>query len=371
MSPVSTRAAFALVSCAWAAAAAAQTVGFDRSKTEPHIATTQPLVPAVALPPGADAVVRPPVANDRLYRIHFTIAAVPGTGWTIEVVDSGTTWTSESLDSVGSALWSNELESRPTSATVRLRGPAGQPAPRVTADRVAIKDERPTPQAITPPADQSQSIRTGSQRIKDWGKSVARLQFIGSDGAGYYCTAFLVSASLMMTNNHCINTDEEMRSAIAEFDYDAAGVHPEKRRFKELVAHDENLDYSLIRLQSPSSRAALPLADMTLTENEGLLVIQHPAGLPKKFSRIDCLVRGVELPGMSDAKTDFGHFCDTQGGSSGSPVQDFQTGRVVGLHHLGFRTGDDVLVNRGVKIGLVLSDIAQRVPAARAEITTP
>jgi hypothetical protein len=371
MSKTCTRAAVAFVCCAWAAAAAAQpAVGFDRKKTEPQIANTQALAPAVTLTT-ADAAVKPPTNGDRLYRIHFTIDAAQGAGWTIEVVDSGKTWTSDPLNTVGPDLWSNELESRPTAATVRIKGPAGQAPPRVTADRVAIRIEFATPQAITPPGDQSQSISKGSKRVKQWGKSIARLQFIGSDGSGYYCTAFLVSATLMLTNNHCINTDAEMRSAIAEFDYDAAGAHPEVRRFKELVAHDENLDYALIRLASSSTRAALPLADLPVTENKGLLIIQHPAGHPKMFSRIDCLVRGVALPGMGNAQTDFGHFCDTQGGSSGSPVQDFSTGTVVGLHHLGFRTGDDVLVNRGVKIGLVLNDIKQRVPAARAEITTP
>ncbi len=362
----------ALMLSAWAARTPAQTlVTFDRTKTEPQIARGQPLTPALLVTPNTDVVVRPAAPGDQLYRIHFTIETVPSSEWTIEVASAGEPWSSGPLNVAVQELWSNELKTRPTSATVRLKGPSGQTPPRVLVDRVGIKDERPTPQAITPPGDQSQSISQGSARIKEWGKSIARLQFIGADGNGYYCTAFLVSASLMLTNNHCINTDAEMRSTIAEFDYDAPGAQVETRRFKELVAHDENLDYSLIRLADPSKRSALRLGDVVLAERKALLIIEHPGGKPKKFSRIDCHVRGVELPGLGAAKTDFGHFCDTEGGSSGSPIQDFPTGTVLGLHHLGFQPGDGLLVNRGVKIGLILSDISQRVPAARAEITTP
>ena len=365
-------AVFALLALSSGATGAlAQTaVVFDRARTERQVATGQTL--STPLPvTDAGATVKPPKAADKLYRIHFTVAEVTGPGWTIDIVGPGNTTASVTLDQGATDLWSGELAKRPTAAIVRIKGPSGQPVPHVAVDRIAIQDQRPTPQAITPPRDDSQPIDRGSPRIKTWGKSIARLQFIGEDGNGYFCTAFLVSATLMLTNNHCINTGAEMRSAIAEFDYDAAGAHVETRKFNALVAHDETLDYSIIRLESPTPRSPLPLKDIPLAEKKGLLVIEHPAGKPKRFSLVDCQVRGIEMAGVGTGKTDFGHFCDTEGGSSGSPIQEVESGLVLGLHHLGFQPGDQLVVNRGVRIGLILSDLAVRAPAVRAEIQTP
>ena len=371
MTSVKTAAVLALWSSFSAVSVTAQTpVVFDRAKTERQIATGQALPQALAVTP-AGVDVRPASAGARLYRVHFTIAPGSGPGWAIEIAAAGKTVVSGPLEPGAAEWWSPVLERAPAVATARLVGPAGQTPPQVLADRIATLDQRPTPQAITPPRDDSASITRASALIKTWGKSIARLQFIGADGNGYFCTAFLVSTSLMLTNNHCINTDAEMQSAIAEFDYDAANASVETRRFAALLAHDENLDYALVRLTTPSTRAALPLKDMTIAEQQGLLIIEHPAGKPKRFSLIDCQVRGIELPGMGSAKTDFGHFCDTEGGSSGSPIQDPVSGSVLGLHHLGFDSASAIVVNRGVKIGLILSDLAVRAPTVRAEIVTP
>jgi V8-like Glu-specific endopeptidase len=364
----------ALVSSIWVTAATAQpTVTANRAKTERQFARVLPVGP-VAVAPGAGAAVSPPESGQQLYRIHFAIGGVSGTAWTIEVATASTTrWTSDPLDAATTDLWSDELRPAPKTVTVRLKGPAGQTPPQVSVDRVAVHVTPSKPQAITPPGDQSQPIKDGSPNTKLWGKSVARMQFIGSDGLGYFCTAFLVSPNLMLTNNHCINTDAEMRSAFVEFDYDEAGSHVEKRRFKELVAHDENLDYALLRLKDTSTRAALTLKAIDLAANKDLVIIEHPAGKLKRFSRFDCKVTDTDLPGMGTGQTDFGHFCDTEGGSSGSPIQDLSTGAVLGLHHLGFQpgAGSGIVVNRGVKIGLILSDLAQRNPTVRAEISTP
>lgn len=343
-------------------------VTIDRTLTEPKVAHVVALTAPVPVSSSPATVAAP--GTDRLYRLHFTMTG-PVVGWSIEISADGTTSTVSALDAAGGDVWGPELPTRPSQVSVRLQGPPGAQAPQISVDRVAVKDEKATPQAITPPRDDSAEIGRASPQVKQWGKSVARLQFIGADGSGYYCTAFLVSPGLMLTNDHCINTDAEMRSAIADFDYDNAAAPPDQQRFAELVAHDQNLDYSLIRLAAPSTRTPLRLADIALAENKGLIVIEHPNGRPKKFSRVDCKVRGVSLPGVGGTATDFGHYCDTEGGSSGSPIQEFPSGTVLGLHHLGFRTGDQYLVNRGVKIGLILADIAQRSPAARAEIGTP
>lgn len=373
MPAVRTVAAFMLSSSCLAAAASAQApVSFDRARTERRIAASQTLTPALAVPV-AGVAVQPARAGDLLHRVHFTIAAVPGPGWTIEVTAGGQTVVSDTLDAAPGDWWTPPLDDTPAAVSARLKGPAGQLPPQVTADTIAVLIQPSTPQAITPPRDDSAPIGMASPRIKDWGKSIARLQFIGADGNGYFCTAFVVSATIMLTNHHCINTDAEMKTTVAEFDYDSDDARVDARRFAALLAHDKTLDYSLLRLAKPVSRAPLPLKDMAVAEKQGLLIIEHPAGKPKRVSIIDCEVRGAEMTGIGPAKTDFGHFCDTEGGSSGSPIQDAVSGAVLGLHHLGFQTvaGADIVVNRGVKVGLILSDLAQRAPAVRAEIVTP
>ena len=81
-------------------------------------------------------------------------------------------------------------------------------------------------------------------------------------------------------------------------------------------------------------------------------MIEHPAGESKQVSRVDCKVQGVDLIGRSTDKTDFGHTCDTLGGSSGSPVLDPAHLEVVGLHHLAVTTAG-VVVNQAVNINLI------------------
>ncbi len=91
-------------------------------------------------------------------------------------------------------------------------------------------------------------------------------------------------------------------------------------------------------------------------------------GEPKQAS-IDCDVKKVSLRGAGDSPTDFGHLCESRGGSAGSPVLDRRTGQVVGLHHLGMLPGSSDSVKQAVHIGFVLDDLKRRFPVLHAEIT--
>ena len=105
-------------------------------------------------------------------------------------------------------------------------------------------------------------------------------------------------------------------------------------------------------------------------EDQALVIIEHPAGEFKQASIDDCKVKSVSRPGSGGGSTDFGHLCDTLGGSSGSPVLDRQSGGLVGLHHLGIPGGAVDPVNQAVHIGQVLDDVRTRVPALHTEITS-
>jgi V8-like Glu-specific endopeptidase len=105
----------------------------------------------------------------------------------------------------------------------------------------------------------------------------------------------------------------------------------------------------------------------TFPDKTKLVVVEHPGGEPKQVSIKDCAVQGTTKMGVQ-SKSDFGHTCDTLGGSSGSPVMRLSDGVLVGLHHFGFTSGDLDPVNQAVYIHLVIEDIRAHVPALAAGI---
>src|SRR5947208_1514349 len=49
----------------------------------------------------------------------------------------------------------------------------------------------------------------------------------------------------------------------------------------------------------------------------------------------DCYVTNARFLRFEPSKNKFGHFCDTEGGSSGSPVIDASSGMLLGVHEAG------------------------------------
>jgi V8-like Glu-specific endopeptidase len=214
--------------------------------------------------------------------------------------------------------------------------------------------------------DQRRPIATAAARYKALAPSVARLRIM-TDAGQAFCTGFLVGDGLLLTNEHCVRTAEEAASLLVDFRYDSANAKPKVARGATLLRTSAALDYSLLRLSNPVETTLGRLHLETAAparERQELVIIQHPGGEPKQVSLEGCLVAGLQREGASPQKTDFGHECDTLGGSSGSPVLDRATGRVVGLHHFGFREGLDEPVNQAVEIGRILEDLSTQVDPA-------
>jgi V8-like Glu-specific endopeptidase len=221
--------------------------------------------------------------------------------------------------------------------------------------------------------DQKQPIGQAPANVKAWAPSVARLTIMTPLG-GAYCTGFLLDDTLMMTNEHCIHDKDEALSTIAEFGYDTLSSHPDVVRVKELLAVDPGLDFAIVRLEKkpPSKYGSVTLEMQSgVLDKAALVVIQHPQGQPKMVSLTECNVHGIDLVGVGNEKTDFGHICDTLPGSSGSPVFALSSGRVVGLHHLGYPEGSVDPTNQGVRFAEILKELkAQHAPIA-AELHVP
>ena len=115
--------------------------------------------------------------------------------------------------------------------------------------------------------------------------------------------------------------------------------------------------------------------------NETIFIPQHPAGMPKQFGMNSaqdggrCRVNANSLAGYAPA-SDFGYACDTQGGSSGSPVIALDTLKVVGLHHLGSGRPDGTVCgpspyyNQAVKIEAIAPLLAPYMAAPIAPLSS-
>ena len=196
-------------------------------------------------------------------------------------------------------------------------------------------------------------------------RAVAKLTFVTADGPAA-CTGFMVSDSLLLTNEHCVKSQEECDTTVVLFGYEQDGGGTprtaERTTCRKWIKSSFDLDVSVLQLEgNPGARwGRLDLLGRDLVANEPLLIVQHPAGQPKQFSRADCTVSTVDAPGRAE-HTDFGHKCDTMGGSSGSPVLDASL-KVVGLHHYGFATDRWSAENRAVRIKLILDALQGVLP---------
>jgi hypothetical protein len=310
-------------------------------------------------------------------RFHFEVTT-PADGWIVQILrptdggDDVVVWT-QSSDAGDSEFWSDEIAG--SRARIEVLSFKPNTPLRLRLARTMMSGPVSSPFSITG-NDDRKDLGSNQPSIQTWpkiqqaGKAVARLRFVGDDGRGYFCTGFLIANDLMLTNQHCIKSQREMRSAQVDFDYLATSSPLKPERLKEMLAADPGLDYALFRLQKPASVQPLRLKTSAVAKDQQLLIIGHPLGEPKQVSIEGCKVAGLDLEGSgSGKKTDFGHLCDTLGGNSGSPIFDgLVSGEVIGLHHLGFAQGIADPVNQGVGIALVWNDIRRRLPAVAAEI---
>ncbi len=264
------------------------------------------------------------------------------------------------------SIWTDRVLGRV--ARVELRGAVGL---RLTIDQIRYSQTDPEAKAIIGKNDlQDLVLAYGRQsRYYDWSKAVPAIFFqtlISEKDTD--CTGVMLTPSLLLTNQHCISQPKQLRTAHVEFGHETNSVVVESFRIQEILVVDETLDFSLLRLDRPASQWTTAQADNApIKKNRKLVIIQYPNGSPKKVSVIGC---EVESPDVSGVPTDFFHFCDADGGTSGAPVMDHLTGKVLGLHHIeqwNYKKKQDQ--NRAVRIEPILNKIRQCKPEVFDEIT--
>jgi endonuclease G, mitochondrial len=160
-------------------------------------------------------------------------------------------------------------------------------------------------------------------------------------------TGFLVTPSLLITNNHVLRSEDDAKRSVAEFNYQLtdSGVPLPVERFDlkpdVFFLTDKDLDFALVAVE-PGSAAGTALTSFgycPLIAAEGKIIVrdpvnivQHPKGELKQIAiRNNTLLDLPEDIGLDK----FAHYqTDTEQGSSGSPVFNDQW-EVIALHHSG------------------------------------
>ncbi|MDN3240506.1 trypsin-like serine peptidase [Glycomyces tritici] len=222
-----------------------------------------------------------------------------------------------------------------------------------TADEVdAIAEDRADearPEESICEGDEKRSsvcYRTSYPTIVDHAEPVARLLIDGT----VLCTAFRVGEeNRLLTNHHCFTETQEAQNTEVWFGYDcvACGTDitnaPVKVRGAEVLATSKALDYTLFTVEDferIEHFGFLELSDRPARSGEAIYIPQHPAGRPTEIaieSSVDggnCVVKHEVYDGYV-ADSDISYYCDTEFGSSGSPVLSRDTHEVIALHHFG------------------------------------
>jgi V8-like Glu-specific endopeptidase len=237
---------------------------------------------------------------------------------------------------------------------------------RLKIAEIAFQKSMGAPFSISLPDDREPIIKYKNiPSIYSKARAVAKLTFVvGANTA--MCTAFLIDNDRMLTNEHCINQHSTCETMTAIFGYqigENGSVNDgEQHRCTRFIGSDRVLDVAMIQVAGKPGLVwgNLQLTARDIVKDEQAYMIQHPAGEPKQISRKDCSVVTAQADG-NGAATDFGHKCDTLGGSSGSPVlgSDFA---VIGLHHFGFDVRGDRWrdENRAVRMSRVIDWVNQQ-----------
>jgi lysyl endopeptidase len=218
---------------------------------------------------------------------------------------------------------------------------------------------------------------------------IARLLF-QSGGSMYVCTGWLVAganANTMVTNNHCFDTQSETTTVQAKFGYqrsgcgsgtvgagtDFAGGTFLKTNTERKKGSRGGLDYTIFTLLGNPEASWGEYTATSKAPSVGLVIDfpQHPGGNAKEIGwwedgahTVRCKVNTVNATyGGASSGSQMGYGCDSEGGSSGSPILDDATGRVIGLHHYGGVTSSPCL-NSGTMMSKVCADAGSLLACA-------
>jgi hypothetical protein len=205
-----------------------------------------------------------------------------------------------------------------------------------------------TPESVCGTQDWQDVNCYSSSHPTEYGNAEAAVKAV--IGCCTSCTAFKISDSgQFMFNNHCASTNSSVQSTELQIRYQTSGCGGSTSiessvMATQMLATDYTLDYTLMDTNGGGgSIPCLALDERLAPEGEQIHIAHHPSGGPKKLSIASthgsnpggvCEVDASPYNGRG-TNSDVGYYCDTIGGSSGSPVISTLTGKVVAVHHFG------------------------------------
>src|SRR5262245_9105421 len=154
-------------------------------------------------------------------RVHVEVRhGRPAADWRIRIRDlSGQeveSWVGGSPLLATGGIWSGEVRGR--GAEIELVTDTDAQGLEIAVDQYAFRVISGVPQSITG-LDQRIPILRAPQDVRSWAPPIARLSFV-RDGDQFVCTGFLVTPTLLLTNEHCLGTEPAALSALVEFGFD-------------------------------------------------------------------------------------------------------------------------------------------------------
>lgn len=291
-------------------------------------------------------------------RVHFTgLHLGDGDSLTVSSPDGSQVWTYTGKGPHGNGdVWSFAIDG--DTAIVELKGGRGNGwgyrIAEVGHGTINLSGKKNPPiEEVICGTDGRENMACYMPALDALQRPVNRMLFT-SGASQYVCTGWLVAgsnSSTMLTNNHCISTQNEASSLQALFNYQVTtcggGTNATTTSYAggTLLKTNSKLDYTVMTLQGNPEATWGELTATSLRGNVGQLLyfIQHPGGNQKKIGywedSAQTLRCDVELVDQTYSGTtrrsQMAYGCDSEGGSSGSPIVNAATGRVFGLHHYG------------------------------------
>ena len=339
-------------------------------------------------PLGTEA--RPAVWTDRIVshgatfiRVHFTgLHLAEGDYVTVANPDGRQSWTYTGRGPKGRGdVWAFAIDG--DTAIVTVHG-GRRPGHGYRIDSVGHGTVRlnPTPEVVCgTDGREDVACHIGETGFETAQNPVSRLLF-QSGAFLYVCTGWLVDGSnpnTLVTNNHCISTQNETDTLQATFNFQFttcggnmvaqtssfSGGMLLKTSSVDRRGRKEGFDYTLLTLQGNPEAAwgELVATGRSVSVGEQIWFIQHPGGNEKEVGYYEdsektmlCRVAEVnQTYGRSAGESQTAYGCDSEGGSSGSPIIDPVTGEVIALHHFG-GVDNNPCLNSGTSMSSICAD---------------
>lgn len=175
---------------------------------------------------------------------------------------------------------------------------------------------------------------SSSHPIRVAGKAVAHIDL---PAMGSRCTGFLISESILMTNQHCIPTSSHARGVTATFNHQKGVSKSSHRKYdcSTFVGNNTKLDYALLKCKNFPGRTygVVELDDSQMQRGDSLYIVQQNCDY---YTDRDCdYTKKYSTGAITKVGDEYTHNADTLGGSSGSPVFSSESNTVIAIHHAG------------------------------------